>query len=127
MTIETVLKNVNDMRNAQTDKVEEMAYNFFRMGMEKALELMGYTVNFNVIDGTFKINCIIYKGETISIDTALIWFGWSEIVKAMELCDMVALKKTSAIMSKRENSNIPNWERKFLETYLGISELGLVL
>ena len=56
--IETALKNVNDMRNAQTDKEEEKAYNYFRMGMEKALELMGCHVEFNCIDGTFKVETV---------------------------------------------------------------------
>ena len=72
---------------------------------------------------------IFYGGDManeISPETAMKWFCWHEVVEAMEK-DSKTLSEVSRIMNSRENINIPNWEEKFLLTFLERTETDLIV
>ena len=72
---------------------------------------------------------IFYGGDManeISPETAMKWFCWHEVVEAREKYSKT-LSEVSRIMNSRENINIPNWEEKFLLTFLERTETDLIV
>ena len=72
---------------------------------------------------------IFYGGDTaneITPETAMKWFCWHEIVSAMHK-DEKTLADVARIMNERENINIPNWEEKFLKTFLERTDKDLIV
>ena len=66
---------------------------------------------------------ILVDGEEITAETAMKWFGWREIVAAMEK-QPEALKETVACMANR---NIPDWEYRFLRVFREFAKEDLVI
>ena len=66
---------------------------------------------------------ILVDGEEITAETAMKWFGWREIVAAMEK-QPEALKETVACMTNR---NIPDWEYRFLRVFREFAKEDLVI
>ena len=72
------------------------------------------------------VSRIIYDGEEITPETAMKWFCWHEIVSAMEK-QKDAIKNTADYMNAPHNRNVPDWEYRFLKTFLEFAKEDLVI
>lgn len=63
------------------------------------------------------------EGTEISIDDAMRFYGWREIVIAMEKDDLSLSKVVMVMVGK----NIPNWEETFLTEFMKITDRDLII
>lgn len=63
------------------------------------------------------------EGTEISIDDAMMFYAWHEIVKAMEK-DKDTVKGVVVIM---QNKNVPNWEEMFLTEFMKRTDRDLII
>lgn len=63
------------------------------------------------------------EGTEISVADAMRFYGWREIVSAMEK-DEKSLNDVVRIMDRK---NIPNWEETFLTEFMKITDRDLIV
>ena len=63
------------------------------------------------------------EGTEISIADAMRFYGWREIVIAMEKDDRSLSKVVMVMVGK----NIPNWEETFLTEFMKITDRDLII